>query len=85
MYGKVGMCGGPAPVRAYYRDGVGLPRRVRCSVLTEQDASIHAQLWFADRDDRALRLVRAVPEGRDVQLDDLHLVGELLQGALSAF
>ncbi len=49
-----------------------------------QDASIHAQLWFADRADRAIRLVRAVPEGHDVQLDDLHLVGELLQGALSA-
>jgi hypothetical protein len=49
-----------------------------------QDASIHAKLWFADRADRALRLVRGVPEGRDVQLDDLHLVGELLQGAVSA-
>lgn len=49
-----------------------------------QDVSIHANLWFADRADRALRLVRAVPEGRDVQLDDLHLVGELLQGAVSA-
>lgn len=47
-----------------------------------QDASIHARLWFADRADRALRLVRAVSEGQDVQLDDLHLVGELIQGAL---
>jgi len=47
-----------------------------------QDAFNHAQLWFADRADRALRLVRAVPEGRDIQLDDLHLVGELIQGAL---
>ncbi len=49
-----------------------------------QDAILHAQLWFADRSDRALRLIRAGPEGRDVQLDDLHLVGELLQGALSS-
>lgn len=49
-----------------------------------RDASIHAKLWFTDRADRALRLVRAVPEGRDTQLDDLHLVGELLQGALTS-
>jgi hypothetical protein len=49
-----------------------------------QDALLHARLWFEDRVDRTLRLVRSIPEGRDMQLDDLRLVSELLQGTLEA-
>ena len=49
-----------------------------------EDASLHANRWFEDQADRSLRLARAIPEGRDTQLDDLHLVGELLQSALTA-
>jgi len=52
--------------------------------LLRADAVRHAQRWFNDHAGRSLRLVRAIPEGRDTELDDLHLVGELLQGALSA-
>lgn len=48
------------------------------------DAARHAQRWFNDHADRSLRLIRAIPAGRGTELDDLHLVGELLQGALSA-
>lgn len=47
-----------------------------------QDASRHVALWFEDRIDRSLRLVRTVPEGGEILLDDLRLVGELLQEAL---
>jgi hypothetical protein len=49
-----------------------------------EDASLHARRWFEDHADRSLRLARAIPEGQDTQLDDLHLVGELLQSALTA-
>lgn len=49
-----------------------------------EDASRHAKRWFEDHAHRSLRLARAIPEGRDTQLDDLHLVGELLQSALTA-
>ncbi len=45
------------------------------------DALLHVQLWFEDRVDRSLRLVRNIPEGRE--LDDLRLVGDLLRGNLS--
>jgi hypothetical protein len=48
------------------------------------DAARHAQRWFNDNADRSLRLVRGIPEGRGTELDDLRLVGELLQGALFA-
>lgn len=48
-----------------------------------QDAALHAQRWFFDHADRSLRLIRAIPEGRDTDIDDLHLVGELLQSALT--
>jgi hypothetical protein len=47
-----------------------------------EDALLHASLWFDARIRRTLRTVRAVPEGLEVQLDDLHLVGELIQGSL---
>ena len=48
------------------------------------DAVRHAQRWFGDHADRSLRRVRDIPEGRNAELDDLHLVGELLCDALAA-
>ena len=45
------------------------------------DASLHTKRWFADRVERSLRLMRAIPEGRQTRLDDVRLVGELLQSA----
>ncbi len=47
-----------------------------------QDAALHAQRWFDDHAARSLRLIRAIPEGRDTGLDDLRLVSELLHSAL---
>ncbi len=47
------------------------------------DAARHAQRWFNDHAVRSLRRVRGIPEGRNTELDDLHLVGELLGGVLS--
>jgi hypothetical protein len=46
------------------------------------DAARHARRWFNDHAERSLRLIRSIPEGRGTELDDLHLVGELLQGSL---
>jgi len=51
-------------------------------VQLRNDAALHARRWFDEYAGRSSRLVRAVPEGRDTQLDDLHLVGELLESAL---
>lgn len=48
-----------------------------------QDALRHAHLWFNERADRTLRVVRKIPEGRDTTGDDLQLVGELLISALN--
>lgn len=47
-----------------------------------RDALLHARMWFEDRIDRSLRLIRSIPEGRDTQLDDLRFVGELLHDTL---
>lgn len=47
------------------------------------DAARHAQRWFMDHADRSLRRIKAIPEGRNTEMDDLHLVGELLYAALS--
>ncbi len=46
------------------------------------DARRHASRWFDDQAERSLRVVRAVPEGQEILLDDLHLVGELLHSVL---
>ncbi|MDG4822680.1 hypothetical protein O7635_12545 [Asanoa sp. WMMD1127] len=46
------------------------------------DADRHARRWFRDQAERSLRIVRAIPEGRGIELDDLRLVGELLQGVM---
>lgn len=51
--------------------------------LLRADAARHAHRWFDHHAVRSLRLIRAIPEGRDTEIDDLHLVGELLQGVLS--
>jgi len=47
------------------------------------DAARHTERWFHGHAARSLRLVRAIPEGRESQLDDLQLVGELLMGSLT--
>ncbi len=46
------------------------------------DALLHARRWFHQAADRSLKKVRAVPEGRDLELDDMRLVGDLLVAAL---
>ena len=46
------------------------------------DALLHTQLWFERQEARTLTKIRAVPEGRDTEIDDVRLVGELLVGAL---
>jgi hypothetical protein len=47
------------------------------------DAARHAQRWFNDHSERSLRQIRGIPEGRSMELDDLHLVNELLQAVLT--
>lgn len=47
------------------------------------DAALHAHRWFNAHAARSLRRVRGVPEGRDIELDDLYLIDELLGSALS--
>ncbi|NKE57907.1 prevent-host-death protein [Lentzea sp. PSKA42] len=46
------------------------------------DALLHTRLWFDRRDAQTLSKIRAVPEGRDMEIDDVRLVGELLVSAL---
>lgn len=46
------------------------------------DALLHVQRWFQEHAPRSLRKIRAVPEGRDVELEDLHLIAELLSATL---
>ncbi|MEV8509361.1 hypothetical protein AB0368_31645 [Actinoplanes sp. NPDC051475] len=65
---------------------VGAVLRVQLASADPQirgDAARHARLWFHDRCERSLRRIRSIPEGRDTELDDLHLINELLQAALS--
>jgi hypothetical protein len=47
-----------------------------------EDARLHAHRWFVDRKDQTLRLIRELPEGADVDADDVQLVGELLLAEL---
>jgi hypothetical protein len=47
-----------------------------------RDADLHARRWFRELAGRSLRRVRAVPEGRGVEPDDLALVADLLLPAL---
>ncbi|WP_155984703.1 prevent-host-death protein [Saccharomonospora piscinae] len=46
------------------------------------DALLHAQRWFIRDKSRSLRKIRAVPEGREVEADDVSLVADLLSAAL---
>lgn len=46
------------------------------------DALVHARRWFDGLATSSLSKIRAVPEGRDVDIDDVRLVGDLLVGAL---
>lgn len=47
-----------------------------------EDAALHARRWFVQCLDRSLSRVREIPEGRDIDADDLRLVGELLLGSM---
>lgn len=47
-----------------------------------EDALLHARRWFDLSADRSLRRIRAVPEGGDVEIDDLRLAGDLMDAAL---
>jgi hypothetical protein len=46
------------------------------------DALLHARRWFHQAAERSLRRIKAVPEGRDLELDDVRLVGDLLVAVL---
>jgi hypothetical protein len=46
------------------------------------DARLHARLWFTDRKDGTLRLIRELPEGAHVAADTIQLVSELLLAEL---
>jgi hypothetical protein len=46
------------------------------------DALLHARRWFDQSADRSVRRIQAVPEGGDVEIDDVRLVGDLLVAAL---
>jgi nucleotidyltransferase AbiEii toxin of type IV toxin-antitoxin system len=46
------------------------------------DALLHVRRWFHQTANRSLLKIRAVPEGRGLELDDVHLVGDLLVAAL---
>jgi hypothetical protein len=48
------------------------------------DALLHARRWFDQFADRSLVKIRAIPEGRDTEIEDVRLVGDLLVGALDA-
>ncbi len=50
----------------------------------QEDAARHARRWFQDHAERSVRVMRAIPEGRETQLDDLHLIAELLLRAPTA-
>jgi hypothetical protein len=46
------------------------------------DALLHTMRWFDQSADRSLRKLQAIPEGADVEIDDVRLVGDLLVAAL---
>ncbi|MFC4853211.1 hypothetical protein [Actinophytocola glycyrrhizae] len=48
------------------------------------DALLHARRWFDLSAGRSLNKIRAVPEGSEIELDDVRLVGELLVAALES-
>ncbi|HEX3780515.1 MAG TPA: hypothetical protein VHX38_12685 [Pseudonocardiaceae bacterium] len=48
------------------------------------DALLHARQWFDRFQPQTLRKIRAVPEGRDLEFEDVTLVRDLLFGALES-
>lgn len=48
------------------------------------DALLHVRRWFDQYAAHSLSRIRAVPEGQDVAIDDVRLVGDLLAVALDA-
>lgn len=48
------------------------------------DALLHARRWFDQTAGRSLGKIRGVPEGSDVEVDDVQLVGDLLVAALDS-
>lgn len=50
--------------------------------VLRSDSAMHAERWFGERIERSLLRVRTIPEGRDLDVDTLRLVGELLLGSL---
>jgi len=46
------------------------------------DALLHTRQWFDRWQGQTLNKIRAVPEGRDVDVEDVRLVGDLLVAAL---
>lgn len=48
------------------------------------DALLHTRRWFDQTAGRSLGRIRAVPEGSDVEVDDVRLVGDLLVAALES-
>jgi hypothetical protein len=47
------------------------------------DALLHARRWFDQTADRSLAKIRRVPEGNDVEIEDVRLVGDLLIATLT--
>ncbi|WP_089253485.1 hypothetical protein [Asanoa hainanensis] len=47
-----------------------------------EDACRHASRWFDHQATRSLRVIRAVPDGQEIEIADLQLVSELLHSVL---
>jgi hypothetical protein len=54
----------------------------RADPVLRADALLHAERWFGERAERSLRRLRTIPEGRDLDVDTVRLVGELLCNTL---
>ncbi|HEX5119609.1 MAG TPA: hypothetical protein VFW65_30855 [Pseudonocardiaceae bacterium] len=59
----------------------GTGRRCR-RTRPRADAALHAERWLGEGVERSLMRVRTIPEGRDLDVDTLRLVGDLLRGSL---
>jgi hypothetical protein len=73
-------------VRLTFDQVTGPLLREQLSVAEAQlraDAALHVERFFDRHIARSHRLVRAAPDGTEIQVDDLRLVGELLTAALT--